>query len=468
MEQLIIFLQFILSLIGDFFGALVDAFTKQTGFNAEFGKERLIASRFNRGLVISKHRKLTRKASFSNMLLSAVTGSGKSTRIIIKCLFSLKKCTIIVNDPSKELFLLTSGYLSKFFTVRTLNFSNSSISSGYNILSRIKKPNDINKVAHVLVAASLDKGNSSDPFWSLSVKTLLQILIRLTLAQDEQYRNMANVMYLLHRFAADPALVDRLIAQTNDAQLNLEYKSLLATPEKTLQNIVASAKAALQLFDDPEIAKTTAYDTIDFNQLRKEPTVIFLHNTIGDTKYLSVLISLFFEQLYNHVLEQLPAKKDLDLFCILDEASSLLIPLLPLACANGRKVRLSNLISVQSKSQLKSFYKDEAENITANCVTKLYLPGQTSIDELKEIEMLSGKCVYTDKKTGAERVKPLVTIDEIRLLPKYRSLIISGNHPIIKGRTSPYYRSIKYSRFAKIAPVDLRGDIPTTPVPLLQ
>jgi len=460
-------IQFTLGLLLDFLNAVVDAFTKRTGFSAEFGREGAIASRYNKGFVVSKNRKLSRRRSFENILLCGPTGSGKTTRLLLKNLYAIKGASFIVNDPSKELYQLASGYLSKYFAIQTLNFSDSAASIGFNVLSRIKKPNDINKVAHLLVAASLDKGNSSDPFWSLQSKTLLQLLIRLTLSQPEEYRNMANVVHLLHHFAAYPERIDVLIANTKDEKLILDYQSFISTPEKTLQNIVASAKAALQLFDDSEITKTTAYDTIDFDQLRRQPTIIFLHNSVGDQKYVSILNSIFFEQLYNHVLQRLPHKNELDLFVILEEASSLYVPLLPLAVANCRKHRVGNLICVQSPTQLKSNYKDEADNIAANCVTKLFLPGQTSMDVLKEIEALSGKCIYTDEK-GTERVKPLITTDEIRLLPTNRSIIISGNKPIIKGRTSPYYRSLVYKRYSQIPPVPLQGDIPDVPVPLLK
>ena len=436
-------------------------------FQAEFGKETDIASRFNKGLLISRHRKLSRRKSCENVLLAGPTGSGKTTRLLLKNLYTLKNCSIVVNDPSKELYQLSSGYLSQFFTIKTLNFSDSSVSSGYNILSRIKKSNDINKIAHLLVAATIDK-NNSDPFWSLQTKALLSILIRLVLYQPEQYRNMANVLYILHTFAADPEKVDEWIVKTGDEKLLLDYKSMVATPEKTLQNIVASAKAALQLFEDDEIAKVTAHDSIDFEQIRQQPTIIFLHNSISEQKYISILNSIFFEQLYGFLLQKLPEKQELDLFIILEEASSLFIPVLPVAIANTRKHRVSNLLCVQSKQQLATFYKDDAENISSNCVTKIFLPGITSMETLRDIETLSGKAVHKDKR-GTERVKPLITIDEIRRLPDSRTLILSSNHPLIKGRTSPYYHSyFKYLKYARISAIPLTGDIPETSIVYLK
>ncbi len=457
-------MQFLPAVLGDGFNSFVDFCEKKQGFSAEFGSESLISSRYNKGLVISKNRKLTRRKSFENILLAGQTGSGKTTRLLLKMMYELKHCSIVVNDPSKELYLLASGYLSQFFKIQTLNFSDSTESSGYNVLGRITRPSDINKVADLLVRQTIDK-NASDPFWPLQSKALLSIFIRLVLYQPKEFQNMANVLHLLNHFAANPKKIDLLIVKT-DAKLILDYKALIANSEKTLQNIVASSKASLQLFDDPEIARTTAFDSIDFEQLRKEPTIIFLHNSVADMKYVNTLNGIFFEQLYGHILSKLP-DKELDLFVILEEASSLFVPTLPVAIANTRKHRCGNVICVQAPGFLETLYKTDAQNITANCVTKIFLPGQSNMEVLKEIETLSGKMIYKDKKE-VERIRPLITIDEIRLLHEDRTLILSGNKPLIKGRTSPYYRSRKYKAFSKIVPVPLIGNIPDLPIPLIQ
>lgn len=454
------------NILSDLLNSTIDMLQKKQGFNAEFGSESEIASRFNKGFLISKFRKLTRRKSFENLLLAAPTGAGKTARIISRILFELKDCSIIINDGSKELFYMLSGYLNQFFNVKTLNFSDSMVSAGWNPLSNIKKPNDINKIAHLLIAPTLDKGGSSDQFWVLQSKITVGILIRLVMLQPPEYRNMANVLHLLNTFAATPKKIDALIAKTKDSKLILDYKALIVTPEKTLQNIIASVKAALQLFDDPEIAKVTAHDTINFDELRQKPTILFLHNSIADAKYNNILNGMFFEQLYGHILQRLPEKKELDLFIILEEASSLYIPILPVAIANTRKHRVGNLICVQSPAQLKTFYHEDSDNIYSNCVTKIFLPGQTSMEILREIETLSGKCIYRDKNE-VERIKPLISIDEIRLLPEDRSLILSGNHPIIKGRTSPYFKSYKYNGYSKIPPIPLKGDIPDEPLLLI-
>ncbi|MDZ4667531.1 MAG: type IV secretory system conjugative DNA transfer family protein [bacterium] len=443
-----------------------DSNNKQ-GIPGTFGDESLFASSWNKGFVVSRDGRLTRRQSYENVLLVGATGSGKTSRFLLPTLLSLKNCSIVVNDPSKELYNLASGYLSKYFKLKTLNFSDSSISSGYNILSRIKKPNDIFKIASILVSATLEKGSSGgDPFWSLQTKTLLSILLRLIQLQPEAYRNMANVSYLLSIFSVKPKIIDAMILNTKDKSLILEFKSLIATPDKTLQNITSSAKASLQIFSDPEIAKVTSVDTISFEELRQVPTVIFLHNSIADQKYASTLNSLFFQQFYEFVLSKLPTKNDLDIMVILEEASSLYIPVLPVSLANTRKHFVSNLICIQAPQQLDTNYGKDAENIVNNCVTKCFLPGITNLSTLKDIETLGGTMHYTDTN-GKEKTKKLLTVEEIRMMHKDQVLILCANHPFVLAKTKPFYQSFKYSRRASYPPAPFNGEINQTPIRLI-
>jgi len=443
-------------------------FNNYNPLQAEFGNVRLISSYWNKGFVVSRYRKLTRRQSFESILLSGPSGSGKTSRFLLKQLYSLKGCSFLINDPQGELWLYASGYLQKHFAeVYSINFSDSTKSAAYNPFSRIKKANDVNKLADLLISNTLDKGNG-DVFWKLASVSLTTVLIRVLLHQPSEYHNLANLIRLLQLFSIDNKAMDTLVAKTGDEHLINAYKETISVPEKTLSNVIYSVKSALQCFDDPEILRTTAYDHVDFERLRKVPTAIFLNNAIGDQRYISVLNSIFFEQFYAYALEKLPKKNDLPIFLILEECgSSLYIPILAQAVSTARKAKVGALITVQSHSQLKSFYKTDAETIKSNCRCKIWLTGQTSLDELREVETLGGKRIYKDEK-GAERTVPLIASDAIRMLPENRSLILSGNHPLILAKSSPYYRSLWYRRYAKIPPMEFKQHIPDTPIPLLQ
>jgi len=460
-------LSFLFGLLSDWFFDIVGLFDRQKGFNARFGRESRIASRWNKGFKISRNRKLTRKQSYEHLMVVAPTGAGKSSRILIPLICELKNCSLVINDPDRFVFNNFSQHLSRHFpTIKLLNFSASSDSSGYNLLANIKKPHDVNKLVSLLMRSVFDKSNA-DPFWNISASNMLQVFVRLVMHQPEGFRNCAQVLHILKCFSAHPSKVDAWIIATKDERLALDYKAIISTSEKTLQNIISTAQAALQIFEDEEIAKVTSHTSINFEELRKQPTIIFLHNSIADQAYINTLNGIFFSQLFGHVLSKLPEKNDLDLFVVIEEASSLFINQLPIALANLRKFRAGAVICCQSTNQLKTMYKEEADNIKSNTVTKLYLPGQTSLDEMRDIEALSGKTTYADKK-GVEKTKSLLTIEEIRQLPKNRSLILSANHPVIKGRTTPYFRSMKYRSYALQGAVSAIGDVPNQPITYLK
>jgi len=457
-------LSFFLSILWDGLLILADALGGRRGFNARFGYEHSIASRFNFGFLVTRNGRLSRRQSFENLLVCGGTGSGKTSKILIPNLLQLKNCSLLINDPSKELYLKCSGYLSKYFDIRVLNFSDTA-SSGYNILSRVRSNTDVQKLADLLTKSTVDRGNN-DPFWGIKTKEVLSVLIRLSLYQPKKYRNMANVLDLLNHLISSPETIDRLVVRTRDKKLLIDYKSIIAASDKVLQSILSNTKAGLQVFDDEMTAKVTAFDSIDFESLRARPTIIFLHNSIADQAYYSTLNAIVFQQFYSFILTELPRRSDLDIFIILEEASSLYVPVLPLALDNCRKYRVGTIIAIQAPEQLKTLYKNDAENIVNNCITKLYMPGLTAMDTLRELETFSGKTFYKDPK-GVERIRPLLTIEDARMLNKNRSLIVHSNLPIIKGRTRAYFRSLRYKAYCSLPTMQLINRIPSRPVPLI-
>ena len=86
-------------------------------YDAQFGRETDIASRWNKGFLISKNRRLTKKQSYQGMLLVGNTGAGKTVRVLAPNLLTLKNCSIICNDPAKELH---KPHQCKFFAFYTI------------------------------------------------------------------------------------------------------------------------------------------------------------------------------------------------------------------------------------------------------------------------------------------------------------------------------------------------------------
>ena len=124
----------------------------------------------------------------------------------------------------------------------------------------------------------------------------------------------------------EPEKADAWVAATHDEELILDYKKFVVMPEKTAQNVISTASSALQVFMDSEIIKVTSHDTIDFERMRRVPTLLYLQNSIESQKYIKVINGIFYEQLYGYLLSSTVTPETIPMYIIMDEASSTLVP----------------------------------------------------------------------------------------------------------------------------------------------
>ena len=108
----------------------------------------------------------------------------------------------------------------------------------------------------------------------------------------------------------DPAKVDRLAATCGDEGLFKDYKSLIAFSPKMFSSIVATALAALTLFDDPNIASVTSADSLDLRKFRQQKVAIFIQNRISDIGYTAPLVNILLDQLFAFTMATLPKPTD--------------------------------------------------------------------------------------------------------------------------------------------------------------
>jgi len=436
-------------------------------YKAEFGEKSEILSSSNTGFCVNGTECLTLEESYRNCFVQSNTGGGKSTTIIIPSLIKMEGATFVTHDPSGELCQKTSGFFhSKGYKIVIINFSRPETSDSYNPLDYITAQADINKVATLLVTAALPSQHA-DPFWNLQATNTLRIFISIILTQEKQYRNLANVKYLLSVFSAEPQKVDKIFAKYASDTLLADYKGLIAMDNKLLTSIISTANAALQLFNDEDVCKATSISTVDFAKLRSEKTVIYIQNSTTDAKYYSSLISVFFEQLMKSLLVRLPEKgKDLDVFLMLDEAATLKLPSLKTFLTNCRKYACGCLTSWQSQEQIINAYGPaDAETIKNNSLCKIYLTGQ-GLKTSEELEKTLGRTEITDEN-GKTQVKPLLLSEEIRMMDIKEALIISGSRKPYKVRLTPYYQNPFLKLKTNMKPVLCLNDLVSKQVSLI-
>ena len=438
---------------------------KNTGYNAEFAPAWTLLSGSYKGFCLTGRKNLSVPMSYQNALVVGGTGAGKSSVVLIPSLFRMN-ASYIVNDPSGESHSKSAGRLNQMgYPIKVLNFADPSKSCSYNPLERAQNSSDIQKIASILVSTSLG-GNSKDPFWNTQATSLITMLITILKTQDKKYQNLYNVRQLLNQLGGSPKSVDALFSRYADETLFAEYKSFLSYDEKVITGVIATCKAALQIFSDDSVARITSSDNLNMQDFRARPTVLFIQNSVADQKYYSVLTSLLFEQFFSFILGRFPQKNEQDIFLLVDEASSLNLPTLPLAVANVRKHRSGVMLIVQDFSQLVHHYgRYDADAIKSNCFSKLYFTGQ-SLETSKELEQTLGRFEYEDKE-GKKNVRPLLTNDEIRMLKSSRALLICGHHAPIMVHLKPFYKNSTYRNYSSIPSPPVVSELSTDPLPVL-
>lgn len=437
---------------------------RKTDYDADFIPAHKALTVHENGFCLDGKRSLSTEDSFSNAICFGGSGSGKSSRILIPSILKMAgHASLVIHDPSRELFEKTSGALAAHgYTIQVINYSNPTISEGFNPLQRAQTISDIQKIASAIIRNTL--GEAKDPFWNRSSEALIAFFARyLTQYAEPKYRTLNNVLYLINTFGASPEKVDKLIVCTADEMLIADYKALVAYESRTLMGIIATARAALSLFSDPSIARITAHDSIDFESFIRQKTALFINNSIKDIRYYSSISSIFFEQFFGTIMDRIPSEKEMPIFFLLDEASSLHVGSLPNTINNIRKSRAGMLLIYQHYNQMVDLYGHaQARTIAANCYAKVYMSGQP-IEIAHELEQILGKFQFDDE--GTLRVRPLMTADEIRQLRQ--SIILCGNMPPILATMTPYYEQRELKKLSVMPAYDINQTIAFDEPPLI-
>ena len=408
-------------------------------YDANFSDAGNILSRFNKGFVVDGIRKLSKNDSYRNFLVCGGVGSFKSSSIVTPFLRSVKSGLIIVNDISGELLTNAGGHMKQNgFNIIVLKMRSPEFSSLFNPLHRCKTKGQANRIAQAIVESSLK--SKGDPFWQLQAQSLIAMMIWYLVTHEPAHANLPNVHHLLKMMQGDPKAMDSRFAKSSE-DLYLSYRSFLGFGEKTLGGITASSLAATQICSDPDVASVISGDDLgDFGELRKSNTAIFVQNSVTDLKYLQFITDLFYGQLAESILDRMPDEDDKDVWFVLDEfASSMRLPNAGSLLATMRKTRTGfMLIAQDAKNQLRSTYGTEAEVITNNCFTKIYLSGGLDLETAQHLEKRAGKFEWEDEK-GQRRIRELITADEILKIEPKRGLLDVGSHSLMQVKLTPYF-----------------------------
>lgn len=409
---------------------------------AAFGNIRSIISLFNKGISLTGGlRATTQDVAYKNSLIVGQSGSGKSSTVLVGSLFTIARgnASIAVIDVSKEVYRVVSGFLSRFFNLFCIDFTE--LSDGFNPLDFCHSISDVQKIAQILIKNSGTE-SKADPYWSASAEMLLGIFLRyLVFHAPAEYKNLYNLVRMIQVFAAEAERIDKLIVSTNDEQLLISYKALISTPDKTLQSTISSALVAVKVFGTPEVARCTAQSTFDFANFRKEKSILFICTPLTDVNFFAPVSALLFENLFKEIMSRIPEKQECSIYCLIDEMVSIRFQNLGLVYSNIRKFRGSCMGLIQDERMLEmNFSPAEAHAIRTNSFSKVYLPGQP-LATCKQLEEIIGRDATN---------RPIMPASAIRTAKE--AIILCGNDLPYKEKMIPYYKHWRLRSRTKIPP----------------
>ena len=380
---------------------------------------------FKNNIILTQTERLTmnsrpkdpKTARNKNVLIVGGSGSGK-TRYFIKPNIMQLHSSYVVTDPKGQLVLETGRLLERAgYEIRVLNTINFKKSMHYNPFMYIHSEKDILKLVTCLITNTTGQGKSGDEFWTNAEKLLYTALIGyIQYEAPPAEQNFASMLEMLNSMEVREddedfknrvdLLMEDLARRKPGHFATRQYAKFKLAAGKTAKSILVSCGARLSPFDIAELREVTSYDELSLDTLGDKKTALFLIMSDTDSTF-NFLISMVYSQLFNLLCEKADdvygGRLPVHVRCLIDECANIgQIPNLEKLMATIRSREISACLVLQAQSQLKALYKDNAETITANCDSYLFLGGKEP-STLKELSQSLGRETIDTYNTGESR-----------------------------------------------------------------
>ena len=355
------------------------------------------------GLIMNGKPKGPKYARNKNILVIGGSGSGK-TRFFVKPNLMQLHSSYVITDPKGTVLLEVGQMLyDAGYEIKVLNTINFKKSMHYNPFAYIHSEKDILKLVNTLIVNTKGEGQqATEDFWVKAEKLLYQAYIGYiyyecvkeeqnfitlidminaseTREDDENFKNAIDLIF------------DELEADEPDHFAVKQYKKYKLAAGKTAKSILISCGARLAPFDIKELRDLTEYDEMELDKIGERKTAMFMIMSDTDGTF-NFILAMMQSQMFNLLCECADdvhnGKLPVHVRFLLDEFANIgQIPQFDKLIATIRSREISASIILQSKSQLKAIYKDNADTIEGNCDTTLFLGGKekTTLKEMSEI-----------------------------------------------------------------------------------
>lgn len=429
----------------------------------------------NKGLLFGRYR-MNLEESFKNLCLIAPTGSGKTTRYVIG---NILKCSgsVVVTDPSGEIFRKTSGHMSdRGYKIQVIcpeltedleKLLKGAYLAKFNRLSRCQTKQDLKRLATILGAFNA----KSEDFWTTGATSIIYVCLVALSNYDEKSpqqnsKTIGALRLLLNSFGVSGEGVRDFMKTNLDPITWIEFSSFVSQDEKVVSGMLSTAKVALDLWSDDNVSSFTSENTIDIEALRNSQTIVYVIVPEHKVKYYSLLINLFYSACFEYCLE---TSKGSNVFFFLDEFGNLgKIRDFETIVTTLRKRHCSISIILQAHSQLEAVYgKNDAETIWSGGMAHTLFFGGLGLKTCKELEQVLGKFTQegiisaqaNDKDRTVAVGTPLLTADQMRMMTNNEAVLISSNKKPIRLTMKPYFKNAVLRKWSRKSPFHQRRPI---------
>ena len=389
---------------------------------------------FENNIILTQTERLTmnsrpkdpKTARNKNVLIVGGSGSGK-TRFwlkpnLLQCTSKTYPTSFVVTDPKGDIVVSCGHALQKNgYQIKILNSLNFKKSMHYNPFAYIHSEKDILKLVTTLIANTKGEGKAGDDFWvkaetllytaligyihyeapveEQNFSTLIEFINAMEVREDdEDFKNPVDLMF------------EELKKRKPDHFAVRQYAKFKLSAGKTAKSILISCGARLAPFDIKELRDLMAYDEMELDTIGDKKTALFLIMSDTDSTF-NFVIAILQSQLTNLLCDKADdvygGRLPVHVRFILDEFANIgQIPQFDKLIATIRSREISASIILQSQSQLKAIYRDNADTIVGNCDTMLFLGGKEKTT-LKEISEILGKETIDSFNTSENRGKEI-------------------------------------------------------------
>ena len=456
-------------------------------------------------LTMNSRPKKPKYARNKNVIVIGGSGSGKTRFYVKPQLMQMPdNVSFVVTDPKGTIIVECGKMLARGtpkkdkngkilrdkngrvvmapYKIKVLNTINFAKSMHYNPFHYIRSEKDILKLVNTIMVNTKGEGEkSSEDFWTKAERLLYCALIGyIHYEAPEEEQNFSTLLEFINASETREEdeefknAVDLLFEELERDEPNhfavRQYKKYKLAAGKTAKSILISCGARLAPFDIAELRELMSYDELELDLVGDRKTALFV--IISDTDdTFNFIVSIMYTQLFNLLCDRADdvygGRLPIHVRCLLDEFANIgQIPKFEKLIATIRSREISASIILQSKSQLKAIYKDNADTIEGNCDTTLFLGGKEKTT-LKEIAEILGKetidLYNTSDTRGSQRSygmnyqktgKELMSQDEIAVMDGGKCILqVRGVRPFFSNK----YDICKHKNYKYLSDYDKKN-----------